>query len=107
MSDQKFKVWKEDLVARVKAYAAGVTSNEDAALSKAALEDPGKALAYAFTMRWPSHQPADRSKVQVSIRLSADLLDYFLSGGPGWQNRIEEILRAETDLKSEHNDTLS
>ncbi|CAN7239270.1 BrnA antitoxin family protein [Phyllobacterium sp. LjRoot231] len=105
MSDHKFKAWKEDLVARVKAYAATVASREDAALTKAAL-DPGKALAYAFTMRWPGHPPGDTPKVQVSIRLSADLLDYFLSGGPGWQNRIEEILRAATGVKNEHDNTL-
>ncbi len=107
MSDQNFRIWKEDLVARVKAYAATIASKEDAALIKAALEDPGEALTYAFTKRWPGQSLGDTSKVQVSIRLSADLLDYFLSAGPGWQNRIEEILRAATGVKNEHPDTLS
>lgn len=32
-------------------------------------------------------------KVAVSIRLSAEVIDYFKSTGPGWQNRIDETLK--------------
>ena len=32
-------------------------------------------------------------KQPVSLRLSADVLDYFRSQGRGWQTRIDETLR--------------
>ena len=33
------------------------------------------------------------TKVQVSIRLSRDVVDYFKADGEGWQARIDEALR--------------
>lgn len=33
------------------------------------------------------------TKVPVSIRLDADIVARFKSGGPGWQGRINEALR--------------
>ncbi|MDB6454148.1 BrnA antitoxin family protein [Falsirhodobacter sp. 20TX0035] len=33
------------------------------------------------------------TKVPVSIRLSADVVEHFKAGGPGWQSRIDEALR--------------
>ena len=32
-------------------------------------------------------------KEQVSLRIDRDVLDYFQEGGPGWQERINEVLR--------------
>jgi uncharacterized protein (DUF4415 family) len=34
----------------------------------------------------------ERPKRQVTLRLSADVVDHFKSGGPGWQTRIDEAL---------------
>lgn len=36
---------------------------------------------------------AERPKVAINIRLSADVLDRFKAGGPGWQSRIDAALR--------------
>jgi len=36
---------------------------------------------------------SERPKEPVSIRLDADVLDYFRKTGPGWQSRINEALR--------------
>jgi uncharacterized protein (DUF4415 family) len=33
-----------------------------------------------------------RSKKAVKLRISPDVLDYFRSGGPGWQTRINTTL---------------
>jgi uncharacterized protein (DUF4415 family) len=33
------------------------------------------------------------SKRQVTLRLSADVLEHFKAAGPGWQTRIDEALR--------------
>ncbi|MCC6919547.1 MAG: BrnA antitoxin family protein [Alphaproteobacteria bacterium] len=40
--------------------------------------------------RGPQKKP---TKVPVSIRLSADVVDHFKAGGPGWQSRIDAALR--------------
>ena len=32
-------------------------------------------------------------KELVSLRIDRDVLDYFQEGGPGWQDRINEVLR--------------
>jgi uncharacterized protein (DUF4415 family) len=37
--------------------------------------------------------PGDRAKVPVSIRLDAEVLDYFKRGGKGYQSRINAVLR--------------
>lgn len=36
---------------------------------------------------------AAAKKVPVSIRLSPQVVDYFKSQGPGWQSRIDEVLK--------------
>lgn len=33
------------------------------------------------------------TKIQTTIRLDADVLEYFQAGGKGWQTRINEALR--------------
>ena len=32
-------------------------------------------------------------KEQVTLRIDQDVLEHFREGGPGWQDRINEILR--------------
>ncbi|NNM74513.1 BrnA antitoxin family protein [Enterovirga aerilata] len=36
---------------------------------------------------------SDKPKKQVTLRLDADLLDGLRATGPGWQTRINEVLR--------------
>ena len=38
-------------------------------------------------------KPELPSKETISLRLDADVVDHFRSVGPGWQSRINEILR--------------
>ena len=35
----------------------------------------------------------ETAKVQQSLRLSREVLDHFRATGPGWQARIDEVLR--------------
>lgn len=39
------------------------------------------------------HRPKE-NKRQVTMRLDADVLDYFRRGGRGWQGRINAVLRS-------------
>ena len=34
------------------------------------------------------------TKVAVSVRLDADVIDAFKKGGPGWQSRLNDTLRS-------------
>jgi len=38
--------------------------------------------------------PLDSPKVSTTIRLDADVLEKFRATGPGWQSRINAILKA-------------
>lgn len=40
-----------------------------------------------------------KPKVPVSIRLDADVIEYFRSTGRGWQTRVNSILRAYKEAK--------
>ena len=34
-----------------------------------------------------------RAKVMTTIRLSPEVVEHFRAGGPGWQSRIDAVLR--------------
>ncbi|HTN60114.1 MAG TPA: BrnA antitoxin family protein [Devosia sp.] len=51
---------------------------------------PPEILAAFPRTRGP--QKSDK-KIPVSIRLSPQVVDYFKSQGPGWQSRIDEVLK--------------
>ena len=37
--------------------------------------------------------PQAHSKRQVTLRLSAEVIEHFKAGGPGWQTRIDDTLK--------------
>lgn len=39
-------------------------------------------------------EPRSSAKEQVVLRLDSDVVAFFRAGGPGWQTRINEALRA-------------
>jgi len=43
--------------------------------------------------RSPGRPKADSTKQPVSIRLSPEVVEYFKAEGPGWQTRIDAVLR--------------
>lgn len=75
------------------------TAEEDAAITAAAMADPD---ARPFTdAEWERAKPLARrgrplgsgAKMQVTLRLDAEVLDYFRSTGAGWQTRANDVLR--------------
>jgi uncharacterized protein (DUF4415 family) len=42
--------------------------------------------------------PASNPKEPISIRIDAEVLERFRQSGPGWQGRINEILRKAVGL---------
>ncbi|MBF0167129.1 MAG: BrnA antitoxin family protein [Alphaproteobacteria bacterium] len=42
--------------------------------------------------------PAAVTKERITIRLSREVLNHFRAGGPGWQTRIDELLKKAAGL---------
>jgi len=58
-----------------------------------------KAYLSAAIIRRPGQRGKQKSatKQLVSLRLSPSVLEYFKATGPGWQTRIDEVLKKVTD----------
>jgi uncharacterized protein (DUF4415 family) len=57
---------------------------------------PAAALSAFKAVRGAQKAP---TKVPISIRLGADILDHYKAAGPGWQSRMERDLRKAAGLK--------
>lgn len=47
----------------------------------------------ALLRRGRGRPKAERPKQQITLRLDADIIERFRATGPGWQARINEVLR--------------
>ena len=77
-----------------------LSSEEDAAITAAALSDPD---ALPLTdAQWAQVKPqlkrgrplGSGSKTQVTLRIDTEVLNKFKATGSGWQSRINEVLRS-------------
>lgn len=84
---------------RLKPDTVVPTPEEDAAITEAAMSDPD---ARPLTdEEWAAAKPGTRvgwprspvRKVSTTIRFDADVLAAMKATGPGWQTRINDILR--------------
>mgnify|MGYP002581035250 FL=1 len=72
------------------------TPEEDAAITAAALSDPDalpmtdEQLAQLRPLRG---RPRGSSKVHMSMRFDAEVIEAFKTTGAGWQTRINDVLR--------------
>jgi uncharacterized protein (DUF4415 family) len=63
-------------------------------IERNALEDPDNPpLTQEELARLQPVLPEDRVKMPVYIRLDPDIVEFFKSGGPGYQTRINAALR--------------
>jgi uncharacterized DUF497 family protein/uncharacterized protein (DUF4415 family) len=115
-NEYKGKGWAE---ARAKAlkYAEGVTDEEDAALTCAAVADadnppltnedftkmrPAVKAVPEIVARHRGQRGPQKSKpvkTQLTLRLDPDVVEHFKAFGPGWTARINEVLRKAAGLK--------
>jgi uncharacterized protein (DUF4415 family) len=73
-------------------------STTDADIERQIAEDPD--LQGFEDIDWSKAVAIDApSKQAISIRLDADVLDFFKSGGAGYQGRINRVLRHYMDAK--------
>jgi len=72
------------------------TDEEDAAINAgiAADNDTYELSNEEFAKLKPMGRPkASTHKKPISIRLSAEVVDYFKESGKGWQTRMDEVLK--------------
>lgn len=95
--------------ARAQDQIAALSDEEDKAVTDAALADPdaqpldekflsrmrpiSESDAADLTRRVRGRPPLDAPKRLVSIRLDLEVIERFRATGPGWQSRINELLR--------------
>jgi uncharacterized protein (DUF4415 family) len=53
------------------------------------------------TRRGRPPKAEEERKVLISLRLAPDIVEWFRATGPGWQSRIEELLRREVRSAAE------
>lgn len=95
MSEERIVRRTRDTLARGRTDWQRVDGLSDAEIENAALAD-------ADNPPWTEEElrdarlvmPEDRGKVPISIRLDAEVLDYFKEQGRGYQSRINAVLRA-------------
>ena len=81
------------------------TSEEDAAITAAALGDPdnlpltNQQLAQFRPVR--GRPRLVRPKVALTMRVDAEVMDALKNSGPGWQTRVNSLLRDALALKGE------
>lgn len=69
-------------------------TEEDFACARPASELPPEVLAhFPKTLARIRGLQKAATKPAVSLRLSADVVDHFRAGGPGWQTRIDQVLK--------------
>lgn len=73
------------------------TPAEDAAITAGIDQDPDAyepSASEIATMKRPGRPLGSGTKTQVTLRLDTAALEAFKATGPGWQTRINELLRA-------------
>lgn len=81
------------------------TRKEDAAITAAALSDPDnpplteQQLAGLRPMR--GRPRLARPKVPLTMRVDAEVMDALKNSGPGWQTRVNSLLRDALALKGD------
>lgn len=76
-----------------------ITEISDDEIAAAVVDDPDAA---PLDIDWSAADVVvPPRKVPVSIRLDADILDYFRSGGAGYQGRINAVLRSYMKVRGQ------
>jgi uncharacterized protein (DUF4415 family) len=70
-------------------------TSADFAKAKSATELPDEIRSFFPNTRGPQKAP---KKIALSIRLSPEVVDHFKATGPGWQSRIDDVLKKVAGL---------
>lgn len=92
IEEQRDRLRISDARRRALKSLKGMSHEEDAAITADAQADPDNPPADELIRR-KGRPPLANPKVQINIRLDADVVDHFRAEGAGWQSRINAALR--------------
>lgn len=90
---------REEARAIAKKYLEGLTDEEDAALTAAALSDSDNPPLDLIKARRVGRPKLEQTKRSIHLRLDREVIAAFEAGGRGWQTRINAALRKAAGLK--------
>ena len=94
MSDERIVRFSRDEVPVGRTDWARLRAMTEEEIERNAADDPDNPpLTSEELARLELVRPEDRAKVPVYIRLDPDVVEFFKSGGPGYQTRINAALR--------------
>jgi uncharacterized protein (DUF4415 family) len=94
MSDERIVRFSRDEVPAGRTDWARLRTMTEEEIERNAADDPDNpSLTSEELARLELVRPEDRAKVPVYIRLDPDVVEFFKSGGPGYQTRINAALR--------------
>jgi uncharacterized protein (DUF4415 family) len=94
MSEERIVRFSRDEVPKGRTDLARLRAVTDEEIERAAAEDPENPLLTEDELaQLQPVYPEDRVKMPVYIRLDPDIVEFFKSGGPGYQTRINAALR--------------
>lgn len=73
--------------------SAWVDPDDAPRLTKEMLEDAEYFVGNTFIKRGPGRPKSVATKEQITVRLDPDVVAKLRESGPGWQTRVNEILR--------------
>ncbi|MEQ8819760.1 MAG: BrnA antitoxin family protein [Sumerlaeia bacterium] len=94
MRDQAENVTSPDSPLEDRTDYARLEAMTDEQIAKAVAEDPDAAPIMSAEELMAKLNSAKARKQAVSIRLDAEVIEFFKSGGPGYQSRINAALRS-------------
>lgn len=77
---------------------AGIAGDDAPELTEAMLDDAEYFHGDTFIRRGRGRPKLEAPKEQINIRLDADVLSLLRRNGPGWQTKINEMLRVSLGL---------
>jgi uncharacterized protein (DUF4415 family) len=69
-------------------------TDADFARARPVVDFPALAAAFPKARGRPVGSTKPSRKEQIALRVDADVLARYKAGGPGWQTRMNEVLRA-------------
>ena len=88
--------------AKRRSGSTGWTDHDDAPeVTAEMLADAEVFKGDAFVRRGPGRPQAEVTKEKISVRLDPDLLARLRESGPGWQSRINSVLRQAFGLEGD------
>ncbi|MFB6232471.1 MAG: BrnA antitoxin family protein [Salinibacter sp.] len=101
MSDERTKSYSADQLEEMESQTdwEALQEKTDEEIEEAVREDPDAVLLDEEWFQKAKLVVPASDKKRITIRLDEDIVEHFKQGGPGYQSRINDVLRAYVTSK--------